>query len=206
MFTSDSSWINDLRADVQRRQDTMEQMRQAQEQVIRSADEAVARADALVRTLLDQMNQALLGGRGSVWGAPARWGVHLWELWWEPRRERGPYVVVTLLRDSRGTPYLKVQGRRLPLHDATLERRLQRALRAAFLQPRIYTPRVRVPSQEQDMLRPAPMGVGREGGGLSELPPAFPSTHLGEGGPAEDTWEDTMRARRRRPRQGRGEA
>ena len=178
-------WIDDLRAEAQRRQEVMEQMRQAQEQVIRSADETVVRADALVRTLLDQMNQALLGGRGSVWGAPARWGVHLWELWWEPRRERGPYVVVTLLRDSRGTPYLKVQGRRLPLQDATVERRLQRALRAAFLQPRVYTPRV--PSQEQDMLRPAPMGVGREGG------------------PAEDTWEDTMRARRRRPRHGRGE-
>jgi hypothetical protein len=80
MFTSDSSWIDDLRAEVQRRQDTLEQMRQAQEQVIRSADEAVARADSLVRTLLEQMNQALLGGRGSVWGAPARWGVHLWEL------------------------------------------------------------------------------------------------------------------------------
>jgi hypothetical protein len=206
MLTSDSSWIDDLRDTVQRRQDTLEQMRQAQEQVIRSADEAVARADALVRTLLDQMNQALLGGRGSVWGAPARWGVHLWELWWEPRRERGPYVVVTLLRDSRGTPYLKVQGRRLPLQDATLERRLQRALRAAFLQPRVHTPRVRVPTQEQDMLRPAPVGVGREGGGISELPPAFPSTHLGEGRPAEDTWEDTMRARRRRPRYGRGEA
>jgi hypothetical protein len=166
------AWIDDLRDEVQRRQDTMEQMRQAQEQVIRSADEAVARADELVRTLLDQMNQALLGGRGSVWGAPARWGVHLWELWWEPRRARGPYVVVTLLHDSRGTPYLKVQGRRLPLQDATLERRLQRALRAAFLQPRVYTPRVRVPSQEQDMLgrmRFAPTsGVGPEGGGVSE--------------------------------------
>jgi hypothetical protein len=169
-------WIDDLRAEAQRRQDVMEQMRQAQEQVIRSADEATSRADALVHTLLDQMNQALLGGRGSVWGAPARWGVHLWELWWEPRRERGPYVVVTLLRDSRGTPYLKVQGRRLPLQDATLEWRLQRALRAAFLQPRVYTPRVRVPSQEQDILRPAPMGVGREGGGLSELPPPFRPT------------------------------
>ena len=113
-------------------------------------------------------------------------------------------MVVTLLRDSGGTPYLKVQGRRLPLQDATLERRLQRALRAAFLRPRVYTPHV--PTQEQEMLRPAPAGVGREGGGLSELPPAFPSTHLGEGRPAEDTWEDTMRARRRRPRYGRGEA
>ena len=198
------AWIDDLRVEVQRRQDTMEQMRQAQEQVFRSADEATSRADALVRTLLDQMNQELLGGRGSVWGAPARWGVHLWELWWEPRRERGPYVVVTLLRDSRGTPYLKVQGRRLLLEDVALERRLQRALRAAFLQPRVYSPRV--PSQEQDMLRPAPMGVGRAGGGLSERSPTSPSTHPGEGGPAEDTWEDTMRARRRRPREGRGEA
>jgi hypothetical protein len=130
--------------------------------------------------------------------------VHLWELWWEPTRERGPYVVVTLLRDSRGTPYLKVHGRRVPLQDATLERRLRRALRAAFLQPRVYTPRVS--TQEQEILRPAPPGVGREGGGISQLPPALPSTHLGAGGPAEDSWEDTMRARRRRPRQGRGEA
>jgi hypothetical protein len=115
--------------------------------------------------------------------------VHLWELWWEPTRERGPYVVVTLLRDSRGTPYLKVQGRRLLLQDATLERRLRRALRAAFLQPRVYTPRVS--TQEQEMLRPAPAGMGREGGPAEDT---------------EDSWEDTMRARRRRARHGRGEA
>ena len=204
MFTNDSSWIDDLRDEVQRRQDMMEQMQQMQEQAIRSADEATSRADALVRTLLEQMNQALLGGRGSVWGAPARWGVHLWELWWEGSREERAYLVVSLLRDSRGTAYLKVQGRRLPLQDMALERRLQRALRAAFLQPRVYTPRV--PTQEQEMLRPAPAGVGREGGGISQLPPAFPSTHLGEGGSAEDSWEDTMRARRRSPRYGREEA
>jgi len=99
---------------------------------------------------------------------------------------------------------LKVQGRRLPLQEVALERRLQRALRAAFLQPPVYTPRV--PTQEQEMLRPAPAGVGREGGGLSELSRTFPSTQLGTGGPAEDSWEDTVRARRRRPRHGRGEA
>jgi hypothetical protein len=39
--------------------------------------------------------------------------------------------------------------------------------------------------------------VSPEGGGISALPPAFPSTHLGEGGPAANTWEDTMRARPR---------
>ena len=56
-----------------------------------------------------------------------------------------------------------------------------------------------------EQMRPTPAGVGREGGGISQLPPAFPPTHRGEGGPTEDTWEDTMRARRRRPRHGRGE-
>jgi hypothetical protein len=139
-----------------------------------AADEAVARAQTLVRTLLDQMNQMLLGGRGSVWDAPAAWGVHLWELWWEPTRERGPYLVVTLLRDSRGTPYLKVQGRRLALEDARLERRLQRALRAAFLEPSVYdayAPQVRVSTGAQDLLRPTHPGLGRAGGGRPNLMP-----------------------------------
>jgi hypothetical protein len=36
----------------------------------------------------------------------------------------------------------------LLLQDATLERRLRRALRAAFLQPRIYTPRMSTQEQE----------------------------------------------------------
>src|SRR5205085_2085403 len=141
MVTSDSWWIDDLRAELQRRQDRRAAFGQGDVSRIQAgaADEAVARAETLVRTLLDQMNQMLLGGRGSVWDAPAAWGVHLWELWWEPTRERGPYVVVTLLRDSRGTPYLKVQGRRLALEDARLERRLQHARRAAFLAPRVYT-------------------------------------------------------------------
>jgi hypothetical protein len=143
MFTSESWWIEDLRVELQRRQGrgggSLGEGDVSRAQA-RAADAAVARAETLVRTLLDQMNQMLLGGRGSVWGAPAAWGVHLWELWWEPTRERGPYLVVTLLRDSRGTPYLKVQGQRLALEDARLERRLQRALRAAFLEPRVYAP------------------------------------------------------------------
>src|SRR5207248_9574062 len=166
MFTSDSLWIDDLREELQRRQarvgGPLGQGTPRRTQAV-AADEAVGRADTLVRRLLDQMNQALLGGRGSVWDAPAAWGVHLWELWWEPTRERGPYLVVTLLRDSRGTPYLKVQGRRLVLEDARLERRLQRALRAAFLEPRVYdayTPRVRVPAGPQDLLRPTLLGLG----------------------------------------------
>src|SRR2546430_7735203 len=172
--------MDDLRAELQRRQDRGDPYGRTQpshdaggaaqptgEGLSRSqalaADEAVARAETLVRTLLDQMNQMLLGGRGSVWDAPAAWGVHLWELWWEPTRERGPYLVVTLLRDSRGTPYLKVQGRRLVLGDARLERRLHDALRAAFLEPRVYdayTPRVRVPAGPQDLLRPTLLGLG----------------------------------------------
>ena len=145
MFTSDSLWIDDLREELQRRQarvgGPLGQGTPRRTQAV-AADEAVGRADTLVRRLLDQMNQALLGGRGSVWDAPAAWGVHLW------------YLVVTLLRDSRGTPYLKVQGRRLVLEDARLERRLQRALRAAFLEPHVYTPRVSVAAGAQDLLRP----------------------------------------------------
>ncbi len=134
-------WIDDLRVEMQRRQAGGTPTEEWRRPRAAAADEAVARADALVRMLLNQMNQSLLGGRGSVWDAPARWGVHLWELWWEPTRESGSYLVVTLLRDSRGTPYLKVQGRRLALSDARLERRLQRALRAAFLEPGSYAPR-----------------------------------------------------------------
>src|SRR5690242_18486634 len=106
-------WIDELRLEMPRRQVRGSSSGQESRQSPAVAgDDAVARADALVRTLLDQMNQSLLGGRGSVWDAPARWGVHLWKLWWEPAREGGPYLVVTLLRDSRGTPYLRVQGRR----------------------------------------------------------------------------------------------
>jgi hypothetical protein len=162
-----------------------------------AVDEAVARAETLVRGLLDQMNQMLLAGRGSVWDAPAAWGVHLWELWWEPTRERGPYLVVTLLRDSRGTPYLKVQGRRLALEDARLERRLQRALRAAFLEPSVYdayAPRVRVSTGAQDLLRPTHSGLGRAGGGRPNLMPDVPPTHVGA---APEAPGRTMQARRR---------
>ena len=211
MFTSDSLWIDDLRAELQRRQargDPFGRMPYAPGQGTPrrreavAADEAVARAETLVRTLLDQMNQMLLGGRGSVWDTPAAWGVHLWELWWEPTRERGPYLVVTLLRDSHGTPYLKVQGRRLVLEDARLERRLQRALRAAFLEPRVYdayTPRVRVPAGPQDLLRPTLLGLGGAQGGLPNLVADVPPTHVGgeTNGPPAETWGRAMRARRR---------
>ena len=158
-------WIDDLREELASRQANEDHSGdEAHQREAVAADEAVARADAVVRTLLDQMNQALLAGRGAVWDAPASWGVHLWELWWEPTRESGPYLVVTLLRDSRGTPYLKMAGRRLVLEDVRLERRLQRALRAAFLEPRVYTPRRLAPASTQD--RRAALDSGRAEGRL----------------------------------------
>jgi hypothetical protein len=208
MLTSDAWWIDDLRAELPRRQDRGDPYGRLQHAPTGEGDvsrtqavaaDAVARAETLVRRLLDQMNQMLLGGRGSVWDVPVAWGVRLWELWWEPTRERGPYLVVTLLRDSRGTPYLKVQGRRLALEDARLERRLQRALRTAFLEPRVYTPRARVPTGAQDLLRPTLPGIGRAGGALPNLMPDAPPTHVGAqtNGPPAETWGRTMRARRR---------
>lgn len=181
-------WLDDLREEL-RRGPVWESLSGDGSRPARPAstgDEIVARADALVRTLLDQMNQALLGGRGSVSATPTAWGVYLWELWWEPRRERGPYLVVTLLRDSRGTPYLRVQGRRLALEDTRLERRLQRALRAAFLAPRVYTPRLTVVAEALDPLRLAPPDLARAGDGGSysrqHVPPASPHEASGNGG------------------------
>lgn len=100
----------------------------------------VRRAGTLVPRLLDQMNEELLAGRGSVWEAQSRWGARFWELWWGGTRTEGQHIVVTLLRDSRGSAYLKVQRRRLALQDPALERRLKRALQAAFLQPGVYRP------------------------------------------------------------------
>jgi hypothetical protein len=168
-------WMEDLREEVRRRQappaTAGEGARQAHAPDV--ADDAVTRADALVRTLLDQMNQIVLGGRGSVWAAPATWGVYLWELWWEPTRERGPYLLVTLLRDSRGTPYLRVQNRRLALEDARIERRLQRALRAALLQPRVYTPRAQGQAEGTDLVRAASMGSEGAGNRYGASQPAI---------------------------------
>ena len=51
------------------------------------------------------------------------------------RCSKASVQVVLLVRDSRGTPYLKVRGRRLALADARLERRLERALATAFAEP-----------------------------------------------------------------------
>jgi hypothetical protein len=134
------SWIDELRDEMRRQGNPWGNGALLSQ----SFDEAEARARGLVRQMLEQMNELLLEGRGSVWDSPTSFGGHLWELWWERNRDHGRYLVVTLLRDSRGTPYLKVQGRRLPLQDAsTMERRLQRALRTAFLQPRNYTQRFR---------------------------------------------------------------
>ena len=98
-------------------------------------DSQTARSEALVRSLLEEMNLTLLSGHGSVWDVPTRWGSHRWELWWGPTREGGAHLAVVLLRDSRGTPYLKIHRRRLALADTALDRRLKRALRAAFREP-----------------------------------------------------------------------
>jgi len=129
------TWIDELR----------DQLRlQSQEpvgaQLQAHSNGEVRRAGALVPRLLDQMNEELLAGRGSVWEAQPRWGARLWELWWGATRTEGQHIVVTLLRDSRGTAYLKVQRRRLALQDPALERRLKWALQAAFLQPGGYRP------------------------------------------------------------------
>ncbi|MDB5074919.1 MAG: hypothetical protein JWO42_1098 [Chloroflexi bacterium] len=185
-------WLDDLREELQHRQIAtdrpMERFSKAES--LTSSDANVARADVLVRTLQDQMNQTLLGGRGSVWNSPAEWGEHLWELWWEPTRERGPYIVVVLLYDSRGTPYLKVQGRRLALDDALIERRLQRALRAAFLAPHVYTPHVHVPEGPQELLQPAPENARRTGTGQSNVRRGVSETHGGmkAGDPGKNSW------------------
>ena len=133
------TWIDELRTEVRQRRADGRLASQAQAQG--RADEDAAYAGKLVRRLLEEMNRDLLEGRGSVWEARITWGLRLWELWWGPSRIEGQYIVVTLLRDSRGTPYLKLNRRRLALRDPRLERRLQRALHAAFLEPRVYTSR-----------------------------------------------------------------
>lgn len=100
-------------------------------------DASLAHADVLVRDLLGDLNRALLGGRGTLAAAPMGLApsTYLWEVWWESAEGRERHVMVALLRDSRGTSYLKVQRRRLALNDALLPRRLRWALEAAFRQP-----------------------------------------------------------------------
>jgi hypothetical protein len=107
-----------------------------------AVDATLVRADAVVREVLDGVNRALLGGRGTLAAAPMSIapGTYLWELWWEPPDGRERYVMVSLLRDSRGTPYIKVQRKRLSLHDALLQRRLRWALEDAMRQPWVHTP------------------------------------------------------------------
>ncbi|HEX6507816.1 MAG TPA: hypothetical protein VF221_09315 [Chloroflexota bacterium] len=143
------TWIDEVRVELERRQP-----RQASPAQTETTDEAATQAGRLVRRLLQQMNEELLEGHGSVWETHVRWGVRLWELWWGGTRTEGQYILVTLLRDSRGTPYLRVQRRRLALQDPMLERRLQRALQSAFLQPGIYEPRAQTPAEIQDSRRP----------------------------------------------------
>jgi hypothetical protein len=147
------TWIDELQEEMRRRQYTEQQ--DAQSRTEGNADEAVTDAQRLVRNLLDQMNRELLAGRGSVWETNVRWGIRLWELWWRGTRTEGQHIVVTLLRDSRGTPYLKTSRRRLALQDPMLERRLQRALQAAFLQPSVFTPRVHGQPKAQEVSWPA---------------------------------------------------
>src|SRR5579875_1806797 len=74
---------------------------------------------------------------------------------------------VTLLRDSRGTVYLKVQGRRLPVDDPQLQCRLQRALRAAFLAPSVYGPRAPVHAGAEEWRVPSSLGGDRTEPSLS---------------------------------------
>ena len=126
-------WLDDLRDEMSRRQAGLPNGAQASRD---DATEDIGEAGRLVRTLLEQLNREILAGRGSIWESQARWGAGLWELWWggEGSRTAGHHIVVAILLDSRGTPYLKVQRRRLAVHDPSLERRLQLALRAAFLQ------------------------------------------------------------------------
>ena len=202
------SWVDDLLDEMRRREAGAEARGAAQAPAGGPEDQAVARAGDLVTSLLEQMNGALLGGRGSVWSTRTGFAVHMWELWWEPARERGRHLVVTLLRDSRGTPYLKVRRRRLALDDPRLERRLQLALRGAFLAPQVYTPRVRVPAGTQDLFRPEPMGKGAEGGGIGSLLTDSPPTSTGAGpsAPTADAWDSSMRARRRGQRNDRDDA
>src|SRR5437764_6433199 len=127
------TWLDELREEIDRQQPG--NGRGSRDGSEEGSDRDVTQAGALVRPLLDQMNRQLLAGRGSVWETQARWGLRLWELWWGTSRAEGQHVIVTLLRDSQGTPYLKVQRSRLALRDPRLEQRLQRMLRAAFLRP-----------------------------------------------------------------------
>jgi hypothetical protein len=200
-------WMDDLRDELRRRQSGADDAVVEARRPEGSTDAVVARTNALVRTLQEQMNQTLLGGRGSVWDAPAVWGVHLWELWWEPTRERGPYIVVVLLYDSRGTPYLKVQGRRLALDDARIERRLQRALRAAFMEPLIYTPRVNLRGGMQEF--PWPAHLGRERSRVGQSSPRTTTRGVQAGAEAVDagerSWGQSTPARRRGRRNERNE-
>lgn len=145
------TWIDELQDEMRRRE--AEQRAAAKSQNGPNGSQDMASAGTVVRNLLEQMNQDLLGGRGSVWETQIAWGLRLWELWWERNRIEGRYVIVTLLRDSHGNPYLKVQRRRISLRDPRLELRLQRALRNAFLQPAVYSPRTPMSSGRQDLQR-----------------------------------------------------
>ena len=141
------TWIDELRDEVRQRQG--DGRPNSQTNTNGRGDEDAAYAGKLVRNLLEGLNRELLQGRGSVWESDVTWGLRLWELWWGQTRIEGQYIVVTLMRDSRGTPYLKLNRIRLALRDPNLERRLQRALRAAFLHPRTYTPRQNDTSRTQ---------------------------------------------------------
>jgi hypothetical protein len=203
-------WLEGLREELQRRQAATDPQVGAVDrpQATTTTDEAAARVDRLMRTLYNQMNETLLGGRGSVWATPGAWGVYIWELWWEPTRERGPYLIAVLLRDSRGTPYLKVQGRRLSLADARFEGRLRRALRAAFLAPRVYTSEGPEPAGAHMLPPPASLGNGHLGNGLSDsqLDTMSSQPCAASGNPAADTGGRSGRRHRHGHSNGRDDA
>jgi hypothetical protein len=102
---------------------------------------ALEEAERLVMRQLEEMNRSQLGGRGAVSSRRSDWSpaVHVWQLWDDPRQERGAYIYVTLLLTSRGRPYIKVGRQAIPL-DEQAERRLAPALRRAFAQPQFHAP------------------------------------------------------------------
>jgi len=116
-------------------------------------EQAFGEADRLVTRLLGEMNRILLGSRGAVSSRRSDWSpaMHVWQLWDDPRQERGTYLYLTLLLTSRNRPYLKVGRQAIPLNDRA-EQRLMLALRRAFAQPQVQMPPNQPPSQQSRAL------------------------------------------------------
>ena len=137
---------------------------------------AFEEAERLVMRQLEEMNRSLLGGRGAVSSRRSDWSpaVHVWQLWDDPRQERGAYIYVTLLLTSRGRPYVKVGRQAIPLDEQT-ERRLAPALRRAFAQPQFYAPvvdRLVYISRARIQTAGQPAGAGFPPGAAGERRPA----------------------------------